>query len=237
MPELRLTFKQARRLSGISRRTSANWRWRASPAADFCDHRRRSLRADVCGPAPSQGSRASDVPRRGAVGGSFLSAVSTSLTRRAARGGLYVLFTPVLQAALCSRPMRDLTLVFSMLLRAALARAQFDTGFYLGTVRDSSGATVSDAKVTLTSTATGISATRVSASDGNYEFPAIEARRLYRDRRETGLRAGARRQRPGPGRRRACAWTCRCRSVSSPSGSRSPPRSRCSRPTRASAAR
>jgi hypothetical protein len=71
--------------------------------------------------------------------------------------------------------MRYLTLVLCVLFVCPpLARAQFDTGSILGTVRDSSGATVSDAKVTLTSTTTGISTTRVSASDGNYEFPATK---------------------------------------------------------------
>ena len=56
----------------------------------------------------------------------------------------------------------------------ARARAQFDTGSIVGTVRDSSGATVGDAKVTLTSTRPAISTTKISASDGNYEFPATK---------------------------------------------------------------
>src|SRR6476646_10355084 len=61
-----------------------------------------------------------------------------------------------------------------LLLVAAPARAQFDTGSVVGTVRDSSGAVVAETKVTLTSSATGISVIKVSTSDGNYEFAAIK---------------------------------------------------------------
>ena len=53
------------------------------------------------------------------------------------------------------------------------ASAQFDTASVVGTVRDSSGAVVPDAKVTLTNTATGVSQTRTTAPDGNYEFVAV----------------------------------------------------------------
>ena len=53
---------------------------------------------------------------------------------------------------------------------AATARAQFETASVVGTVRDGSGAVVPGATVTLTSTATGITVTRASGPDGNYEF-------------------------------------------------------------------
>src|SRR5258707_4118976 len=50
------------------------------------------------------------------------------------------------------------------------ASAQFDTASVVGTVKDTSGAVVPDAKVTLTNTENGVSVTRTTSSDGNYEF-------------------------------------------------------------------
>jgi len=50
------------------------------------------------------------------------------------------------------------------------ANAQFDTASVVGTVRDASGAVVPGATVTLTSTATGISAVKITGADGNFEF-------------------------------------------------------------------
>jgi hypothetical protein len=60
------------------------------------------------------------------------------------------------------------------LLSASAAFAQFDSGTVVGTVRDTSGAVVPGAKVTLTSVATGISVSKTSTDDGNYEFPAVK---------------------------------------------------------------
>ena len=54
-----------------------------------------------------------------------------------------------------------------------VASAQFDTATVVGTVRDASEAVVPGAKVTLTAVETGISAVKMSAADGNYEFPAV----------------------------------------------------------------
>ena len=62
--------------------------------------------------------------------------------------------------------------LLSILFNAAPASAQFDSGTVVGTVRDTSGAVVQGAKVTLTSAATGISVSKTSTDDGNYEFPA-----------------------------------------------------------------
>ena len=62
-----------------------------------------------------------------------------------------------------------LALVVS-LLSVATAFAQFETATVVGTVRDSSGAVVPDAKVTLTNTQTGVTAERQSDANGNYEF-------------------------------------------------------------------
>ncbi len=56
---------------------------------------------------------------------------------------------------------------------AASAFAQFDTASVVGTVRDASGAVVPDAKVTLTNTATGVSAVRMSNAEGLYDFPTV----------------------------------------------------------------
>jgi hypothetical protein len=56
------------------------------------------------------------------------------------------------------------------LLSVSPAFAQFETATVVGTVRDSTGAVVSDAKVTLTNVATGVSADRMSDANGNYEF-------------------------------------------------------------------
>ena len=60
-----------------------------------------------------------------------------------------------------------------LLVGASPALAQFDTATVVGTVRDTSGAVIDGAKVTLTSAGTGISAVRTSTADGNYEFPAV----------------------------------------------------------------
>jgi Carboxypeptidase regulatory-like domain/TonB-dependent Receptor Plug Domain len=50
------------------------------------------------------------------------------------------------------------------------ARAQFDTASVVGTVRDASGGVVPGATVSLTSSATGITAVKITGADGNYEF-------------------------------------------------------------------
>ena len=59
----------------------------------------------------------------------------------------------------------SLTLMF-----AAPAWAQFETATVVGSVKDSSGAVVPDARVTLTNTATGVNAERRSDANGNFEF-------------------------------------------------------------------
>jgi hypothetical protein len=63
--------------------------------------------------------------------------------------------------------------VLALTFGAAPALAQFDTATVVGTVRDTSGAVVPGAKVTLTNAGTGISLVKQSAADGNYEFPAV----------------------------------------------------------------
>jgi hypothetical protein len=66
-----------------------------------------------------------------------------------------------------------LFLLFLLSFGVSQASAQFDTAAVVGTVHDASGAVVPDAKVTLTNTATGVSLTRNTGADGNYEFVAV----------------------------------------------------------------
>ena len=99
-------------------------------------------------------------------------------------------------------------LVFSLLLFAGVAPAlaQFDSAAVVGTVRDSSAAVVPGAKVTLTSAETGISVVKTTGDDGNFEFAAVKPGHLCGDRREDGIRDGARRQRSASRSARGCAW-------------------------------
>ena len=93
-----------------------------------------------------------------------------------------------------------LLLLFLLSFGVSQASAQFDTAAVVGTVHDASGAVVPDAKVTLTNIATGVSLTRSTSADGNYEFVAVRPGELHRDRREARFRDCADGQRPGAGR-------------------------------------
>ncbi len=57
-----------------------------------------------------------------------------------------------------------------VIVAAASAFAQFDTAVVLGTVRDSTGAVLPKATVTLKNLATGVTATAQTDDDGNYQF-------------------------------------------------------------------
>src|SRR4051812_28526589 len=61
-------------------------------------------------------------------------------------------------------------LFVAALLLPATARAQFDTATVLGTIKDSSGGVAPGAPGTLKNPAPGISATAVTAADGNSQF-------------------------------------------------------------------
>jgi type 1 fimbria pilin len=56
---------------------------------------------------------------------------------------------------------------------ASAAFAQFDTATVVGTVRDDSNAVVPGATITLTNLDTGIAITRVTDSNGSYEFVTV----------------------------------------------------------------
>jgi len=63
---------------------------------------------------------------------------------------------------------------FVCLVSASSAVAQFETATVLGTIRDTSTASVPDAIVTLTNTDTGIALKKMTSSTGDYEFPAVK---------------------------------------------------------------
>jgi hypothetical protein len=76
--------------------------------------------------------------------------------------------------------MKRLPIVFSLLallFGAAPAHAQFDTASVIGTVKDNTGAVVPGATVTLTNIDTGITASKVTDGDGNYEFATVRVGR------------------------------------------------------------
>ena len=68
------------------------------------------------------------------------------------------------------RASRTLLACLMAALLPVTAFAQFDTSTVLGTIKDSTGAVVPGATVTLKNTATGITATAASDTDGNYQF-------------------------------------------------------------------
>lgn len=64
-------------------------------------------------------------------------------------------------------------LILTTIFTAAALFAQFDTAVVLGTIRDSSGASIPGAKVTLSNLATGIDAVASTDESGNYLFPNV----------------------------------------------------------------
>ena len=67
------------------------------------------------------------------------------------------------------------TLVLLLAAAGTPAFAQFETASVLGTVRDTTNAVVPDATVTLTNAATGVSVTRTTNAEGNFEFVTVSA--------------------------------------------------------------
>jgi hypothetical protein len=68
---------------------------------------------------------------------------------------------------------RALLLWIVLLLGTSPAWAQFETGNVVGTIKDTTGAVVPGAKVTLTNTQTGVTNERSSDANGNYEFITV----------------------------------------------------------------
>src|SRR5215470_12950269 len=69
-----------------------------------------------------------------------------------------------------------LRLLYSCLILSLLsvsARAQYENGSLVGTIHDTSGATVTGAALTVTNTATGIESKVVSDGSGNWEIPSL----------------------------------------------------------------
>ncbi len=63
--------------------------------------------------------------------------------------------------------------ILLLVIGVAPARGQFDSASVVGTVRDAFVAVVPVARVTLTGVETGISVSKASGSDGNYEVAAV----------------------------------------------------------------
>lgn len=68
---------------------------------------------------------------------------------------------------------------FILLAFSSMAHAQCEDSSVVGTIRDTSGAAVAGAQVTVTNTATGIQNAVTSNGSGDYEVPAVRAG-LYR---------------------------------------------------------
>ncbi|SEF92078.1 TonB-dependent Receptor Plug Domain [Bryocella elongata] len=62
---------------------------------------------------------------------------------------------------------------FAILAFTPLARAQYDNGSLLGTIKDPSGAPIANASVTVTDAATGISTQTKTNGSGDYEVPTL----------------------------------------------------------------
>ncbi|MFL6464371.1 MAG: carboxypeptidase-like regulatory domain-containing protein [Bryobacteraceae bacterium] len=75
---------------------------------------------------------------------------------------------------------RSSRLAFLSFLLIKTAFAQIDTGSIVGTVRDASGASISNATVTATNIATNIALTTKCNESGQYQFNALRVGALLR---------------------------------------------------------
>ena len=98
---------------------------------------------------------------------------------------------------------RALLLLIVLVIGTSPAWAQFETGNVVGTIKDTSGAVVPGAKVTLTNTQTGVTNEKSSDANGSYEFITVRPGTYPDHGREGWLLDRARRQRAGHGRRTA----------------------------------
>jgi hypothetical protein len=69
---------------------------------------------------------------------------------------------------------RQLLLLLTLLVTSLAAKAQFDSASVLGTVRDSSGASMANVTVALTSIANGTQQTLTTNGKGEYEFASVK---------------------------------------------------------------
>ena len=77
--------------------------------------------------------------------------------------------------------------MFLAIVSVTPAAAQFETASVVGTVRDSSGAVVTAATVTLTAIATGVSVTRPSSAEGEFEFVNVKTGQYIVTAEKTGF--------------------------------------------------
>ena len=73
------------------------------------------------------------------------------------------------------KTMKALAVAMAILVSATTAYAQFETATVLGTVRDTTGAVVPEATVTLTNLSTAVSVGKNTNAEGNYEFFTVSA--------------------------------------------------------------
>src|SRR2546422_2753531 len=77
------------------------------------------------------------------------------------------------RTATSSLVLRVVLAAAAICLGASFVMAQVDTGSIIGTVRDTSGAVVSGAKVTLTNEGTGAALSTTTTPDGVYKFSPV----------------------------------------------------------------
>src|SRR2546423_2141674 len=79
-----------------------------------------------------------------------------------------------LQEISAASPSRFVLITLLLSLSAAVLHGQVTSGTIFGTVKDSSGGVIADAKVTVSSAAIGLTRTINSSPDGNFVFPNLQ---------------------------------------------------------------
>jgi hypothetical protein len=100
------------------------------------------------------------------------------------RGSTSMMKPKNLIARITALSLMILTLVFA---GAPQALAQFDSGSFVGTVADASGAAIPQATVTVTNIETGVAVTTKADTSGHYEVPALKAGRYHVEASSTGF--------------------------------------------------
>ena len=86
--------------------------------------------------------------------------------------------------------LRGLRIALLTIVGACAAFAQRDLSTLAGTITDSSGAVIANAKVTITEAATGQSYTITTNSLGEFVRPALKAIHIYGERQRCGVQEG-----------------------------------------------